>query len=192
TVRPLDRQPCQPLAQKDRARPEESALYQDRLGRRLHDGGGIRNRMRLWPSNWWPRTLGAQLVAITAAAVLLSNVAVAAYFHLGQERQNESALVERLVDRAVSAATLMSAIPAKQRDAAAHALGSNIWQFKIVRGAPLKDTMSDDERALAARVRAILPKKRSGDDVLVKYGDVRNAPRLQNGDRPTQVIHVTV
>src|SRR6202012_5222226 len=186
TVRPLDRQPCQPLAQKDRARPEESALYQDRLGRRLHDGGGIRNRMRLWPSNWWPRTLGAQLVAITAAAVLLSNVAVAAYFHLGQERQNGSRLVERLLGRAVSAATLMSAIPAKQRDAAAHALGSNIWQFAIVHGAPLTTPMTDDEMALATGVHALLQKKRAADAVLVKFGDVATAPRLQNGARPVQ------
>jgi signal transduction histidine kinase len=148
--------------------------------------------MRLWPWNWLPRTLGAQLVVITAGAVLLSNVAVAAYFQLGQERQNENALVDRLVDRAVSAATMMSAIPAKQRDAAAHALGSNIWEFQIVRGAPLTGVMTDDEQVLAARVRAILPKKRPSGDVLVKYGDVRTAQRLQNGERPTQVIHVTV
>jgi signal transduction histidine kinase len=148
--------------------------------------------MRLWPSNWWPRTLGAQLVAITAGAVLLSNVAVAAYFQLGQERQNENALVDRLVDRAVSAATLMSAIPAKQREAAAHALSSNIWQFAIHRGAPLQEPMTQVEQALAARVTAITPKKRSSEGVLVKFGNVNDAPRLQNGDRPIQVIRITV
>lgn len=148
--------------------------------------------MRLWPSRWWPRTLGAQLVAITAVAVLLSNVVVAAYFQLGQERQSESALTERLLDRAVSAATLMSAIPAKQREAAAHALGSNIWQFAIHRGAPLQTPMTDTERALAARVVALIPKKKSTESVLVKYGSVRDAPPLQNGDRPVQVIHITV
>jgi signal transduction histidine kinase len=148
--------------------------------------------MRLWPSRWWPRTLGAQLVAITAAAVLLSNVGVALYFELGQERQNESALVDRLVDRAVSAATMMSAIPAKQRDAAAHALGSNIWQFAIHRGPPLQARMTDDEAGLAARVRALMPKKRQGEAVLVTFGDVRTAPRLSNGSRPVQVINVTV
>jgi signal transduction histidine kinase len=148
--------------------------------------------MRLWPLNWWPRTLGAQLVAITAGAVLLSNVAVAAYFQLGQERQNESALVDRLVDRAVSAATLMAAIPAKQRDAAAHALSSNIWQFAIHRGQPLQASMTDIERALAARVITIMPKKRSAEGVLVKFGNIHDAPRLQNGERPIQVIHITV
>ena len=148
--------------------------------------------MRLWPSTWWPRTLGAQLVAVTAAAVLLSNVAVAAYFQLGQEQQSETALVDRLVDRAVSAATLLAAIPAKQRDAAAHALSSNIWQFRINRGAALAAPMSDDEQALAARVRAILPRKKNTDGVLVKFRDPRNAPRLSNGVRPIGIIDVTV
>jgi signal transduction histidine kinase len=148
--------------------------------------------MRLWPSNWWPRTLGAQLVAVTAAAVLLSNVAVAAYFQLGQERQTESSLVERLLDRAVSAATLMSAIPAKQRDAAARALSSNIWQFAIRRGPALDMPMTDEERTLAARVITILPKKRTNDGVVVKISNARGAQRLQNGDRPIQVIAVTV
>ena len=148
--------------------------------------------MRLWPSTWWPRTLGAQLVAITASAVLLSNVAVVAYFALGQQQQNESSLTDRLLDRAVSAATMMAAIPAKQRDAAAHALGSNIWKFEIVRGAAPQGSMTDDERALAARVRTLLPKKRQSGDVLVKFGDVHNAPRLANGQFPAQIIHITV
>ena len=36
--------------------------------------------MTLWPRNWWPRTLAAQLVVLTATAVLLSNVGVALWF----------------------------------------------------------------------------------------------------------------
>ncbi len=148
--------------------------------------------MRLWPGNWWPRTLGAQLVAVTAAAVLLSNIAVAAYFQLGQVQQNQTSLIERLVDRAVSASTLLAAIPAKQRDAAAHALSSNIWRFQIYRGKPLSEAMSDDEQALAARVRAILPKTKTADNVLVKYRDPRRVAPLQNGNQPASVIDVTV
>jgi len=55
-----------------------------------------------------PRTLGMQLVAVTSAAVLLSNLAVAGWFELTTERQSEAALTERVVDRAVSAATAAS------------------------------------------------------------------------------------
>ena len=65
--------------------------------------------MRLWPSNWWPRTLGAQLVAVTAAAVLLSNVGVASWFQFVQSRATETAINDRLIDRAISAATLLAA-----------------------------------------------------------------------------------
>ncbi|HSM96659.1 MAG TPA: hypothetical protein VLT91_11480, partial [Rhizomicrobium sp.] len=90
--------------------------------------------MRLWPSNWWPRTLGAQLVVVTAAAVLLSNVAVATWFQLVQQQATESAINERIIDRALSAATLLSAIPARQREAAADALTSNIWHFQVHHG----------------------------------------------------------
>ncbi len=147
--------------------------------------------MRLWPSNWWPRTLGAQLVVVTAATVLLSNVVVAAYFQAGQERQDQSSLTDRLIDRAVSAATLMAAIPAKQRDAAAHALGSNIWRFRIDRGDTLRAPMSDEEQALAARVRTLMSKKKNANDVLVKIrapGDELTS----TGQHPTRIIEVTV
>src|ERR1700753_3611776 len=107
--------------------------------------------MRLWPSNWWPRTLGAQLVVGTAAAVLLSNVVVASWFQFAQSRANESAISERLVDRAASPATLLAAIPVKQRDAAAHALTSNIWHFQIRHGKPVSQPMTDEEQAMAVR-----------------------------------------
>jgi signal transduction histidine kinase len=147
--------------------------------------------MRLWPTNWWPRTLGAQLVVVTAAAVLLSNVAVATWFQLGQERQNQSALNDRVIDRAVSASTLLGAIPAKQREAAAHALSSTVWHFEVHRGRPLSEEMNDREQAIAARARALLPenKRRS---VLVKYRDPKTAPRFPGGDRPIAVLDVAV
>jgi signal transduction histidine kinase len=147
--------------------------------------------MRLWPATWWPRTLGAQLVVVTAAAVLLSNVAVATWFQLGQERQNQSALNDRVIDRAVSASTLLSAIPAKQREAAAHALSSTVWHFEVHHGHPISEPMNDREMAIAARARALVPdaKKRS---VLVKYRDPATAPRFPGGERPIAVLDVTV
>ena len=59
----------------------------------------------------WPRTLGMQLVIVTSVAVFLSNAAVALWFEMGSERLNESALTERLLDRAASVATLMRCRP---------------------------------------------------------------------------------
>ena len=50
----------------------------------------------------WPRTLGIQLIVVTAAAVLFSNLAVAAWFQLGKERAGETEMRERMLDRAAS------------------------------------------------------------------------------------------
>ncbi len=68
------RQSCEPVAQEDRARSQEPPVHQDRVGRRIYLRARARNRMRLIP-----HTLGMQLVAVTAAAVLLSNLAVAGW-----------------------------------------------------------------------------------------------------------------
>lgn len=119
----------------------------------------------------WPRTLGAQLVAVTVAAVLVSNVAVAIWFETTRERMTESAINERLVDRAVSVATLLSAIPAKSREQAAAALSSGPWQFKLRHGKAPTGEMDADEAALAARAHAMLPPKHQREAVLVSIRD---------------------
>jgi len=148
--------------------------------------------MRLWPLNWWPRTLGAQLVVVTAAAVLLSNVGVATWFQFAQSRANESAISDRLVDRAASAATLLAAIPAKQREAAAHALTSNIWHFEVHHGRAPNGPMSDEEQAMANRVHALLPKNRQKERVIVDFRKPRNSEMISGSIRPVRVIDVTV
>ena len=76
-VRPLDRQSCQPPAQENRAGSQKSALYQNGVGRRLHFCDGPGSGMKFIPAklHFWPRTLVVQLIAVTAAAVVLSNIA---------------------------------------------------------------------------------------------------------------------
>ena len=107
----------------------------------------------------WPRTLGMQLVIVTSVAVLASNLVVAVWFEMGRMRLNESAQTERLLDRAASVATLMSSIPPKARQAATHALASNLWQFQIRTGKDAIQPMTVQEAALAARLKAMLPAK---------------------------------
>ncbi|HEV2560818.1 MAG TPA: ATP-binding protein [Rhizomicrobium sp.] len=111
----------------------------------------------------WPRTLGAQLVAVTVAAVLISNVGVAIWFESTREQFTESAVNERLLDRAVSVATLLGAIPAKSRDAATKALSSGPWRFTLHHGKAVSGSpMDDEESQLAAHARAMLPAKAKG------------------------------
>ena len=149
--------------------------------------------MTLWPRKFWPNTLAAQLIIVTSAAVLVSNVAVAVWFERGREQLTESAVMERVLDRAVSASTLLASIPAKQRVAAAKALSSGPWGFQIHRGrvALPTDTMSDRERGLALRVQAMLPKGKTRHLVLVKVR-TPTAEELQRERRPQSVVEITV
>ena len=91
----------------------------------------------------WPRTLGVQLIAVTAAAVLTSNLAVAAWFELGNERLSESELTERIIERAASTATLLAAIPYRARAQAATAMSTGFWTFSLRSGKLPATRMSD-------------------------------------------------
>lgn len=117
----------------------------------------------------WPRTLAAQLVVVTAAAVLVSNLAVAIWFERGREQLTESAYTERLIDRTVSASTLLASIPARQRATAAQALGTILWRFEIRHGRAPEAEMTDAERGLALHIQALLPPSKTHRTVLVKY-----------------------
>ncbi|MBV8976243.1 MAG: HAMP domain-containing protein [Alphaproteobacteria bacterium] len=120
-----------------------------------------------------PRTLGMQLVAVTAAAVLLSNLAVVAWFELTTEQQNEAALMDRVVDRAASSAQLLSAIPAAYRKSAAETMSAYPWDFVLRNGNARSRPMNDDERRLAAKLRSELPAALARFPVLANLRDAR-------------------
>jgi signal transduction histidine kinase len=105
----------------------------------------------------WPRTLGIQLIVVISLAIFVSNAAVALWFALSSERQNESDLVERMLDRTTSVSTLMSSIPPKARAPAAEAMGGRFWRYRIKMGAHVDEPMTPDEVKLAARLKAMLP-----------------------------------
>ncbi|HSZ75178.1 MAG TPA: ATP-binding protein [Rhizomicrobium sp.] len=149
--------------------------------------------MKLWPLEWWPRTMAAQLIVVTAAAVMVSNLGVAAWFELSRERQTESALTERLLDRAVSASTLMKAIPAKQRDAAAHAMSSVLWHFQVIHGKTLNEPMDPTESALAAKLRTMLPPQRQNQPIDVQINAASHRPSSDpNQSNADAIIEITL
>ncbi|MBN9556103.1 MAG: HAMP domain-containing protein [Alphaproteobacteria bacterium] len=120
----------------------------------------------------WPRRLGTQLILVTAAAVVISNIVVAAWFEMGRERLNESSFTERVLDRTVSAAVLLSAVPQDLRPRALHAMASRVWRFELQHGNnSTPPRMSAREEAIAARVRAMLPSDSVHDNVSVKFGE---------------------
>ena len=130
----------------------------------------------------WPRTLGVQLIVVTAVAVFLSNAAVALWFELGSERLTQNELTERILDRAASISTLLSSIPPKARQAAAVALTSRSWRFDVHSGKPTLPPMSGDEEKLAARLRTMLPAKTAKLPLNVHFGiwagDAHPDPRI--------------
>ena len=116
----------------------------------------------------WPRTLGVQLIVVTAAAVLISNLTVAAWFQLGAARQSATDLNDRMLDRVVSTSTLLAAIPARSREGAAIAMSSGRWRFTLHHGKAAQLAMDDDQSRLAARLRTMLPDDKADQPVSVQ------------------------
>jgi signal transduction histidine kinase len=124
-----------------------------------------------------------QLIALTVAAVFASNVGVAIWFETGSERNTQSAQNERVLERAVSNATLMNAIPARLRETAAHVMNSQIWQVDLRYGKDVAGPMNADEQKLAQKLSAMLPAKDAKFPVTVKITQV-SLPPLQVHGRP--------
>jgi signal transduction histidine kinase len=108
---------------------------------------------------FWPRTLVVQLIAVTAAAVVLSNVAVAWWFERGNEQQNESSLNERVLDRAAAVATTLSAIPPSSRGVVMKTMSSRIWQFTELPAGDMAQSrpMDEAEMRFAQKLSTALP-----------------------------------
>jgi signal transduction histidine kinase len=94
---------------------------------------------------------------------------VGIWFATAQEQLTEASITERLLERGVSAATLLGGIPAHEREAAVQTMSSGPWRFRLVYGKPEIRPMTDDEARYAARVRAMLPPERAKLPVLVNF-----------------------
>jgi signal transduction histidine kinase len=136
-----------------------------------------------------------QLIALTVAAVFASNVAVAIWFETGNERVTQSAQDERVLERAISNASLINAIPARSRATAAHVMNSQIWQVELRYGADEAGPMTSDERRLAQKLAAMLPAKNAKYPVTVKLTHVSLPPvevhgRSRSGDAIVMTVPV--
>lgn len=128
--------------------------------------------------NIWPRTLGVQLIVVISLAIFLSNAAVALWFELGAERQNEADIVERMLDRTKDIASLMTSIPPRARVAAAEAMEGRFWHYRIRTGPHIDAPMSPDEAKLAAKLKSILPAHHATGpvEVHIRFGRLPGAP----------------
>ena len=106
---------------------------------------------------FWPRTLVVQLIAVTAAAVVISNLAVAYWFEKSNEAQSEASLIERVLDRASTVLTTLRAIPPDARPVVMKTLSSRIWQFTEIPPPARRLPMDTTEQGLAHRLAQVLP-----------------------------------
>jgi len=144
---------------------------------------------------FWPRTLVVQLIAVTAAAVAVSSLVVMAGFEYGNQRQNEGANNERVLDRASSVATTLSAIDPSSRAVVLNAMSSpRLWQFKIRSNTNLVAQMDEDEQQLARRLTAGLPDKVQNMPVVVQLhenpAEIPQSELPAHGDPHATAIHI--
>ena len=141
-----------------------------------------------------PRTLGAQLVVVTAAAVLISNVGVAVWFTVTDRMAAQSSLTERLLDRVTSAATVLGAIPAREREAAARAMSTTLLHLGIRHGKPVTGPMSSQEQQIATRIRNMLSPGKNLNVVMVRFRAPTAAEASQSSDagQSKAIIEITL
>ncbi len=144
----------------------------------------------------WPRTLVVQLIAVTAAAVVISNLAVAYWFEKINEAQNEAQLNERVLDRATTVLTTLRAIPPQSRPVVMKTLSSRIWQFTEIPTPKKAAPMSDEETRLAQRLIAVLPTPAQRAPITVqlheKPATIPEAQLPVGSDRNSEAVRIEV
>ena len=79
---------------------------------------------------FWPRTLRVQLILVVAAAVAISNIAVAFYFYKQSEAQTRNFSNERMTDRAAAVAATVSQVTPQSRLVVMRFMGRLDWRFR--------------------------------------------------------------
>lgn len=145
---------------------------------------------------FWPSTLVVQLIAVTATAVVLSNIAVAYWFERSNEAQVQASLNERVLDRASTVLTTLRAIPPASRPVVMKTLSSRFWQFSEVPRPAKAETMSDEESQLAKRLAAVLPAPAQQAPITFQlHEDPTTIPARQlpvGSDRTSEAVRIEV
>lgn len=142
--------------------------------------------MNLKRFKFWPSTLAVQLIAVTAAAVTISNIGVAFWFEYGNERQNAQSANERVLDRVAAIAATMYAVPESSRLVVTNTMSSRVWKFAQVPMPARPQPMNEEEARLAHHLRDMLPNKLSNPNIISVrlHSSMSELPRNLLPDRP--------
>ena len=145
---------------------------------------------------FWPRTLVVQLIAVTAAAVVVSNLGVAYWFEKSNEAQNEASLIERVLDRATTVLTTLRTIPPDSRPVVMKTLSSRIWQFTEIPRPTGTLPMTTEEQGLARRLAQVLPPAAQSAPITVQLHEKQTgiaASQLPQGaDSNSEAVRIIV
>ncbi len=148
----------------------------------------------------WPKTLSVQLILVVAAAVAVSNMAVAFYFYKKSEDQARYYSDERMVDRTAAVAATVSQFPPDSRAVVMRTMGRLDWRFRVANPDYDKKPMTAEEAALAKRLTDALPDKHPRKRAVIVHlrepvaniPDELRPPRVQNAGADTNVIQTIV
>lgn len=99
----------------------------------------------------WFTTLRAQFVAVVAAAVILSNLAVVVILESGRAGELRGARLDAAIDRIAGQFDYLSELPEGQLDTAIHALSGNIFRYAFSDTAPFSNpVLSAEEREIGS------------------------------------------
>jgi signal transduction histidine kinase len=109
----------------------------------------------------WPRTLAWQLIAVTAAAVVISNFGVALWFEYSNQQLSQTSITDRMLDRAQAVATTLAAVTPPTRAVVMDTMSSYTWRFREIKGPydarPMDETEAGLAKSLATQLQGRLP-----------------------------------
>jgi signal transduction histidine kinase len=106
---------------------------------------------------FWPSTLRVQLILVVAAAVAISNIAVAFYIYRQNEAQARNFNIDRIVDRTVAVAATANQVTPESRLAVMRFMSQQYVRFREVGAGYDAKPMTAEEAALAKRIADALP-----------------------------------
>ena len=125
-----------------------------------------------------PHTLRAQLILVVAAAVAISNIAVAFFVYRKSEAQTRNFSYERVIDRTAAVAATLSQVTPDSRLVVMRTMGQLTWRFRYANSDYNRAPMTAEETALAKRLSDALPDKhpRKKSVIVHLYEPLTNIP----------------
>ena len=149
---------------------------------------------------FWPSTLAVQLIVVVAAAVAVSNIAVAFYFYQKSEDQARNYSDERMIDRTAAVAATVGEVSRESRLVVMRTMGRLEWRFREANNDYDKKPMTAEEAALAKRLADALPDNHPRKQSVIVHlrepvtniPDELRPPRAQNAGADMTVIQTIV